>query len=79
MKSYMARIKMNIVVCLKRVWGKDLFYPISEDAQFITEFTGRPTILKNQLKLCKDRGWNVSIIQNTINLEDYIPKNGREQ
>ncbi len=70
-------IKMNIVVCLKRVLGKDLFYPVSDDAHFITNFTGKTTVLEHQLKLCQDRGWRVNIIYNAIDFEDYMPKTGR--
>lgn len=53
-------------------WGKDLFYPESEDALFLTKFTGRPTLTKNQLKLAIDRGWGVKVLQKQFNLEDYL-------
>lgn len=63
---------MNIVVSYKAKWGKELFYPVSEDAVFLTKFTGRPTILKGQLKLALERGWNVEVVHNKFNLEDYL-------
>ena len=63
---------MNIVVSLQEKWGKELFYPVSEDAYFLTEFTGRPTLLKHQLKLAKKKGWNVEVKQNIFNLDVYL-------
>ena len=61
---------MNIVVSFKKIWGKELFYPISDDAFFITKLTGRPTILKKQLRLCREAGWTVSIEHKQISLEE---------
>lgn len=63
---------MNIIVTMKSKWGKDLFYPESDDAVFLTEFTGRPTLLKQQLKLALDRGWNVKIKHERIDLKEYL-------
>lgn len=63
---------MNIVVSYKAKWGKDLFYPESKDAFFLTKFTGRPTLLINQLRLAIERGWSVKVIQKQLNLEEYI-------
>lgn len=65
---------MNIVVCLKRVWGKELFYPVSDDAKFITQLTERPTILDHQLKLCLDKGWKVEAQTEQLNISDYLKK-----
>lgn len=67
---------MKIVVSFKRIYGKDLFYPVSEDAHFLARLTGRPTILKHQLKMCIDRGWHVKLEQEQINLEEYLNKDG---
>lgn len=61
---------MNIVVSFKAKWGKELFYPESDDAVFLTKFTGRPTLLKRQLKLAKERGWQVKVIQKQFNLDE---------
>lgn len=63
---------MNIVVSLKKIWGKELFYPISEDAIFLTKITGRPTLLKNQLKLCIEAGWNVSVVHDQLDIHHYL-------
>ncbi len=63
---------MNIVVSFKAKWGKDLFYPESDDALFLTKFTGRPTLLKSQLKLALERGWAVKVIQKQIDLIEYL-------
>lgn len=60
---------MEIIVSVKTVWGKELFYPQSKDAYFLTELTGRPTILKHQLKMAKQRGWTVKVIQKQFDLD----------
>lgn len=66
---------MNIVVSFTEKWGKDLFYPESEDAVFLTKFTGRPTLTKNQLKLARERGWGVRVTQKQFNLDEYLKEN----
>lgn len=63
---------MNIVVSFREKWGKELFYPESEDAVFLTKFTGRPTLLKHQLKMAIDRGWSVEVIQKRFTLDEYL-------
>lgn len=63
---------MNIVVSFKKIYGKELFYPVSDDAKFLTRITGRPTLLKHQLKECLDFGWNVSLVHEAISLEDFL-------
>ena len=63
---------MDIVVSLERKWGKELFYPVSEDAIFLTQVTGRPTLLKRQLKLFIDVGWSVSLYQEKIDLKEQL-------
>lgn len=60
---------MKIIVSLRSKWGKDLFYPVSADAKFLTQLTGRPTLLKQQLKLCAERGYDVSIVQDPIDFD----------
>lgn len=63
---------MNIVVSFKAKYGKDLFYPQSDDAVFLAEFSGRPTLLKSQLKMALDRGWNVSVVQEQFDLNAFL-------
>jgi hypothetical protein len=66
---------MIIVVSFTAKWGKDLFYPESEDALFLTKFTGHPTLTKNQLKLAIDRGWDVKVLEKKFNLHEYLKEN----
>jgi len=66
---------MNIVVSFMAKWGKDLFYPESDDALFLTKFTGRPTLTKNQLKVAIERGWDVKVVTKQFNLEEYLKDN----
>ena len=54
---------MEIIVIHQRSWGKDLYYPSSEDAIFLTKLFGRPTFIKKQLDLCSTHGWVVKILQ----------------
>lgn len=63
---------MNIVVSFKAKYGKDLFYPESDDALFLARFSGRPTLVKNQLKMALERGWTVSVVQEQFNLQEYL-------
>ncbi len=63
---------MNIIVSVKAKWGKELFYPESEDAKFLTKFTGRPTLLKHQLKLALEKGWKVKVVQKQLNLDELL-------
>ncbi len=67
---------MNIIVKYRSVYGKDLFYPLSEDASFIVDITGRPTILKRQLDLFVKRGWSVTITRDK--LEDTVKALGEK-
>lgn len=70
---------MNIVVAFKRKWGKDLFYPASEDAVFLAQFTGRPTLLKHQLKLAIEKGWKVKVKQQKFDLVEYLSQDNNKK
>lgn len=63
---------MNIIVSFKKKWGKELFYPENDDALFLATFTGRPTLLKRQLKIALEKGWNVKVVEQHFNLEEYL-------
>ena len=63
---------MDIVVEYRNHWGKDLFYPVNEDAKFIAQVTGRPTLLKQQLKLFVEKGWKVTLVKEEIKLEEFL-------
>lgn len=63
---------MNIVVSVHEKWGKELFYPESEDAIFLTKFTGRPTLLKHQLQMALERGWEVKIMEKKFDLKTIL-------
>ncbi len=56
----------------KKIYGKELFYPVSDDAKLLTKITGRPTLLKRQLKVCLDAGWHVSFVQETLNVDEFL-------
>lgn len=51
----------KIDVLLRRVYGNERFYPISEDAKVVTNLMQVQTLTKDQLKFCKDSGWQVSV------------------
>lgn len=69
---------MFICVSYKKQYGKELFYPESDDAKFFTSFTGRPTLTKKQLKLALDKGFRVKILMPKVklNLEDIEDHHG---
>jgi len=70
---------MNIVVSFKAKWGKELFYPESEDALFLTKLTGRPTLLLRQLHMALERGWKVQVLHVPFDLEGFLNKNNLKQ
>lgn len=70
---------MNIVVSFKAKYGKDLFYPESDDAVFLAEFSGRPTLLKHQLQMALDRGWSVNVVQEQFDLNSYLDKKPKKK
>jgi hypothetical protein len=63
---------MYIQVQYKRVWGKERFYPISNDAKFLASVIGKPTILKWQLKICFENGHKVDILQEEIDTKNFL-------
>lgn len=63
---------MEICVLYQCKWGKELFYPESEDAKFLTEFTGRPTLLKRQLALAVKKGWKVKIVHKNFEVDQLF-------
>lgn len=52
---------MQITVRLDPVYGRDLFYPTSSEAKTICELCRKKTLNRNQLKICKDVGWDVEL------------------
>jgi len=68
---------MHIVVSCQEKWGKQLFYPENEDAVFLTKLTGRPTILKHQLKLALEKGWKVDVMEKKFNLAECLRLDGK--
>lgn len=63
----MSEQEINIEVLLKKVYGKELFYPKNDIAKAICYLLDSKTITKNQLILCKEFGWKVSVVQ-----EEYV-------
>ena len=44
---------MNIEFRIKNVWGNDLMYPVSLDAQFICYLHGKKTLTDYSIRLAK--------------------------
>lgn len=64
----MAYPDMNIVLEYRYAWGKDLFYPVSNDAQFIAKLIGRTALQKKHVKLCSQHErWRVELRQKDLN------------
>jgi hypothetical protein len=63
---------MDIIVSFQQKWGKRLFYPESDDAKFLAEFSGTPTLLLRQLHMAINRGWKVKVIEKPFDLPGYL-------
>lgn len=63
---------MKIIVSFKKVWGKELFYPISSDAKLLAKMIGRPSFVKSQIKLFLEAKWDVKVEQEPFNLHEYL-------
>lgn len=50
---------MQLEVLLNNWWGRELFEPVNENAKTLCQLLKRKTLTKDQLKLCKDAGWDV--------------------
>ena len=44
---------MNITYRVKNVWGNDLMYPVSLDAKFICQISGKKTLTDDSIRLAK--------------------------
>lgn len=50
---------MNIEVVRKVAYGNERFYPLSDDAKFMVDVIGRPSLTRRHLQLFKQRGWEI--------------------
>lgn len=72
-RKFEGKVKiMYIQVEHRRVWGKDRFYPMSEDAKFLAKFIGRESLVKRQLKICFENGHKVDIVKETIDTKNFL-------
>lgn len=58
-EKQMPRPELEVLV--KKVYGNERFYPVSEDAKMICELMRVTTLTKDQLKYCRDGGWKVAV------------------
>lgn len=49
----------NIEFLSKKAYGRTFHYPISNDAKILCKIIKRTTLTNEQLKICKDGGWDV--------------------
>jgi hypothetical protein len=52
---------VKIEVFRKVAYGKERFYPLNDDAKFMTDVIGRPSLTRRQLNLFKVRGWEITL------------------
>lgn len=52
---------MELQVILANKYGRDIFYPDNNNAQLLCQLLGSKSLTKDQLKLCKQGGWQVII------------------
>jgi hypothetical protein len=60
---------MQIEVLIKRVYGKERFYPVNEIAKTICRVLQSQTLTKDQLLIFKQDGWTVIIQTEKYELE----------
>lgn len=51
---------MEIKLRKKSVYGKDFFYPISDDSKALCEIAGRKTITRKHMEILE--GYNIDVI-----------------
>jgi hypothetical protein len=56
----------ELEVLVKKVYGNERFYPVSNDAKMVCELMKTTTLTRDQLRFCKDGGWRV-----TVKSEEY--------
>ncbi len=54
---------MNIAFYVKSVFGKEYYYPASEEAKVICSLLKTPTLTLKHLRICKDAGWSVEQVE----------------
>lgn len=50
---------MIVEFIAKKVYGTEYYYPVSNDAEALCKLIKRPTLTRDQLKICKGAGWVV--------------------
>lgn len=60
------KISTHIQVLLKRAYGKERYYPLSDDAKIICSLMNRCSLTQEQLQFCVDNGWKVTVHQEAI-------------
>ena len=52
---------MQITVSIKSVYGNELIYPVSENAQLLARLTGKKTLTREALATIKKLGYEVEV------------------
>lgn len=60
---------IDIEVLLKKIYGREKFYPSNDNAQTLCDLLHSITLTKDQLKYLKDRGWKIIIKTEEYKLE----------
>ena len=63
---------MNIEVQHKNHYGKQLFYPLSDDAKFLCKVIGKNAFTIRHLSLFEEHGWDVKLTAITQTLKEYL-------
>lgn len=53
----------ELIVKLKRVYGRERFYPWNDTAETLIRVMQKKTFTKRQLMLYKEGGWKIQVIQ----------------
>lgn len=63
---------MKIEVQHKAIWGKDLYYPLSEDAEFLCKFIGKKALTKRHMDLLHAKGLDPKLSCKIISYADSL-------
>ncbi len=63
---------MQIEVEVRQNYGKPRFYPISDDAHFLANLIGKPTLSAKILEMCDAYKWVVEIRSPKYELKHFL-------
>jgi len=69
---------MIIAVEPEKIFGKERFYPVSDEAKTLCKMLKKPTLTLEHLQICEEAGWKVEIVVPKFTLQDFVEKEKRK-